>query len=420
MFLPTPRFLFASGNTRVLSLAVSSLPPPRPAFRLFSSSMFTQALRQNRQTSQATAQAQAHAQQQAQRQVSSSRSAQDVLVSTPSKQEQAGAGAKRKAATPQVSRTPQHTGDSLAALHHSVYFDENDFDDDDELDLGSWGTSAPAPAPAASTADTSIGDKAKENRIDATIKSDSREHHPPKNSMINLPPPPQPSRPKSPEPLPSLSPLKSNVNLDSAEARPLTGPQIPWSSSPIRQPQAPPPQPQPKKRTLPWAHKIEEAKTSEPAVDSNLSKQRQQYPWEASSTSVKELQKERRKAQKKGPLTDKEVSATKSKSAPKVPTIFLSEEQKRILNIIVEKGKSVFFTGSAGTGKSVLMREVIRQLRTKYRKEPDRVAVTASTGLAACNIEGVTLHSFAGVGLGKQDVPTLLKKVRYQRIPPMH
>jgi ATP-dependent DNA helicase PIF1 len=58
------------------------------------------------------------------------------------------------------------------------------------------------------------------------------------------------------------------------------------------------------------------------------------------------------------------------------------------------------------------MRKIILELRKKYSREPDRVAVTASTGLAACNIGGVTLHSFGGIGLGKEDVPQLVKKIR--------
>lgn len=65
-----------------------------------------------------------------------------------------------------------------------------------------------------------------------------------------------------------------------------------------------------------------------------------------------------------------------------------------------------------GTGKSVLLREIITALRGKYQREPDRVAVTASTGLAACNIGGVTLHSFAGIGLGKESAEDLVKKIR--------
>jgi ATP-dependent DNA helicase PIF1 len=51
-------------------------------------------------------------------------------------------------------------------------------------------------------------------------------------------------------------------------------------------------------------------------------------------------------------------------------------------------------------------------LRKKFAKEPDRVAVTASTGLAACNIGGVTLHSFSGIGLGKEPAEDLVKKIR--------
>jgi ATP-dependent DNA helicase PIF1 len=65
-----------------------------------------------------------------------------------------------------------------------------------------------------------------------------------------------------------------------------------------------------------------------------------------------------------------------------------------------------------GTGKSVLLREIIAALRRKYVREPDRVAVTASTGLAACNVGGVTLHSFSGIGLGKEPAEDLIKKIR--------
>lgn len=57
------------------------------------------------------------------------------------------------------------------------------------------------------------------------------------------------------------------------------------------------------------------------------------------------------------------------------------------------------------------MREVIRALRNKY-KDHEHVAVTASTGLAACNVGGVTLHSFAGIGLGKEPVADLVKKIK--------
>jgi ATP-dependent DNA helicase PIF1 len=66
----------------------------------------------------------------------------------------------------------------------------------------------------------------------------------------------------------------------------------------------------------------------------------------------------------------------------------------------------------SGTGKSVLLREIISALKKAHERNPEAVAVTASTGLAACNVGGITLHSFAAFGLGKEDVSILAKKIR--------
>lgn len=98
-----------------------------------------------------------------------------------------------------------------------------------------------------------------------------------------------------------------------------------------------------------------------------------------------------------------------------VGKVFLSKEQRVVHDRVVNQGKSVFFTGSAGTGKSVVLREIIKGLRQKYQTKTDAVAVTASTGIAACNIGGVTLHSFAGCGLGLEPVETLVTKVKRNR-----
>ncbi|KAF9176299.1 hypothetical protein BGZ50_001117, partial [Haplosporangium sp. Z 11] len=87
----------------------------------------------------------------------------------------------------------------------------------------------------------------------------------------------------------------------------------------------------------------------------------------------------------------------------------LSAEQRFLLQQVIHNKKSVFFTGSAGTGKSVLLRQLIEDLKQAY--EPGQVAVTASTGIAACNIGGCTLHSFAGIGLGTGTVDQLVKKL---------
>ncbi|KAI0358092.1 hypothetical protein OH77DRAFT_1240998 [Trametes cingulata] len=72
-------------------------------------------------------------------------------------------------------------------------------------------------------------------------------------------------------------------------------------------------------------------------------------------------------------------AAASSGAASKVAPVFLSQEQTHILRL-VEAGQSLFYTGSAGAGKSVLLREIIKTLRKRYAKSPDAVAVTASTG----------------------------------------
>ena len=54
--------------------------------------------------------------------------------------------------------------------------------------------------------------------------------------------------------------------------------------------------------------------------------------------------------------------------------------------------RNVFITGSAGVGKSFLLNEILKSLKHS------KVYVTASTGVAACNIGGTTFHRFV-VGL---------------------
>ncbi|KAF4993510.1 hypothetical protein FGRMN_6439 [Fusarium graminum] len=94
----------------------------------------------------------------------------------------------------------------------------------------------------------------------------------------------------------------------------------------------------------------------------------------------------------------------------------LNEEQRTVFDLVVNKGQSVFFTGPAGTGKSVLLKKIIRSLVEKYLFIRECVGVTASTGLAAQNIGGTTLHRFAGVGLGKAPTLKLIKEILESRI----
>ncbi|EEY24105.1 DNA repair and recombination protein pif1 [Verticillium alfalfae VaMs.102] len=177
--------------------------------------------------------------------------------------------------------------------------------------------------------------------------------------------------------------------------------------------------PPPKKRSLPrtW--------TAQPRDDSKLGlhgestparKTKDQMPWNTTASAVKAQKKHHKDTLKRSGTnegyTTEEMRAVTAMDSERVKGISLSKEQERVQDLVVNKGESVFFTGPAGTGKSVLMRSIVAELRKKFAKDPERLAVTASTGLAACNIGGQTLHSFSGIGLGKEEVPVLVKKIR--------
>ncbi|KAJ5098672.1 ATP-dependent DNA helicase PIF1 [Penicillium argentinense] len=272
---------------------------------------------------------------------------------------------------------------ALGSLHSGVYFDENDFDDD--LDFDDFDEPLPFVAPTTTS---------------TTVKPEPVPY--PKINDL----PTKPSESVSVQDMPQSDIKYPELPPNSQEyAAPPSSIPLPWSSSPPSHFQPPS-----KPRTLPWLQGVKEEETEDRKSLATPKRSKPADFWNKSASAIKEEQKELRRESKKSQKSD---TASKSGSIPpKVPTVFLSEEQRAVLDAVVDKGKSLFFTGSAGTGKSVLMREIIKSLRVKYRREPDRVAVTASTGLAACNIEGVTLHSFAGIGLGKEAVPELVKKIK--------
>jgi ATP-dependent DNA helicase PIF1 len=94
------------------------------------------------------------------------------------------------------------------------------------------------------------------------------------------------------------------------------------------------------------------------------------------------------------------------------PLFEWAQEQKNIFSH-VHRGASVFITGSAGTGKTVLLKHIIDILKDVHGKS--KVFVTASTGIAACALQGQTLHSFASIGIQNADSGTLLDKVKMNK-----
>jgi ATP-dependent DNA helicase PIF1 len=79
---------------------------------------------------------------------------------------------------------------------------------------------------------------------------------------------------------------------------------------------------------------------------------------------------------------------------------------------ILKSGANVFLTGEPGAGKTYTVNRYVEWLR-EHGIEP---AITASTGIAATHIGGMTIHSWSGIGIKKRltgdDYGRLLEKDR--------
>lgn len=104
------------------------------------------------------------------------------------------------------------------------------------------------------------------------------------------------------------------------------------------------------------------------------------------------------------------TQTTFTSSFPPIPLEALNPEQRAAFDAVAA-GKSIFITGPGGTGKSYLIQAL-------YHLLPDRVGklvgVTALTGCAALLLGrfAKTLHSWTGIGLGRQEAATLVTSIR--------
>ncbi len=85
----------------------------------------------------------------------------------------------------------------------------------------------------------------------------------------------------------------------------------------------------------------------------------------------------------------------------------MTEDQKAFFEKFFS-GSNICITGSAGTGKSFCIKSLFNFLQKEAKVS---VGKTATTGVAAFNIEGSTIHSWAGIGLGDEDALSLIKFV---------
>lgn len=107
-----------------------------------------------------------------------------------------------------------------------------------------------------------------------------------------------------------------------------------------------------------------------------------------------------------------QVHSKKTLKKPVPAPLPLSDQQQLVLDFVVNEKRNVFVTGGAGTGKSFLLRSIISALPL------GTTFVTATTGIAALQLGGTTLHSFAGCGIVEPGAAkkAVLKRLKYRSI----
>lgn len=80
--------------------------------------------------------------------------------------------------------------------------------------------------------------------------------------------------------------------------------------------------------------------------------------------------------------------------------------------INIENKNNVFITGQGGTGKTELLKYIAR---SHFLNREGKIGITSMTGISAILIDGVTLHSFLGIGLGNESIKILYEKILKNR-----
>ena len=84
----------------------------------------------------------------------------------------------------------------------------------------------------------------------------------------------------------------------------------------------------------------------------------------------------------------------------------LSDEQRNAFDDVNE-GRHTLITGMGGAGKSFLLDHITDILGCQ---------VTASTGIAALNVGGATIHSWTGLGIGRTKPDKLVSNLKYKEL----
>lgn len=137
--------------------------------------------------------------------------------------------------------------------------------------------------------------------------------------------------------------------------------------------------------------------------------------WEEAQEQIKGFPKARHKSFGTQEEAEEYVSGTPLPEIYQPPDITsqLNTQQRAAFDAVVS-GKSIFITGPGGTGKSFLLQSLHSHFKFATKKI---LAITAMTGCAAVLIGpfAKTLHSWAGIGLGRGEAEAIANTVAADR-----
>lgn len=96
-----------------------------------------------------------------------------------------------------------------------------------------------------------------------------------------------------------------------------------------------------------------------------------------------------------------------------IPTEYeleLSKTQKHAFERF-KRGESLLILGTAGCGKSFLIKQFYKWITNTQQKT---MYLTSTTGISAYNIGGITINSFMGIGTGESSVETIIRRLKYK------
>ena len=245
-----------------------------------------------------------------------------------------------------LTQSPRKGG-RVGKLHQAVFFDENDFENDEDLNLdvedpqtkGNLSHSMPVIGlPQREDSDLQLTYEQPSSSAPLPWSSSPTQHKatPPNANLLQRKPS---STGRSAIPSKRLSP-EDGRHLPNKRRT------LPWHENEAEQHNEEPPKaPADIQKIIDQKKSRDQVKGISSSTPLPRDKKSLDYPWNKTASAVKEEQRKLRKNNKK--LAKPTTSVQKGEKIDPA-RVFLSDEQRRVLSLVTDATKSVFFTGSAG------------------------------------------------------------------------